>query len=298
MAPNPWLMLVRGPFLLLSVVLVLLGTSVAVYNGYFSLLNFILALVGLVLLHTSVNVLNNYFDYKSGIDAETRKTPFSGGVDVLVSGVIKPSTAYVVGLATLAVGLLIGVYFFYAVGWELLPLVAVGVFSIYFYTQVLARLGIGEAFAGLGLGTLPVMGAYFVQTGSMDMVALIASIPSWVLTHNLLLLNEFPDVEADKKAGRKHLVISLGKRNAGIYYTFLVAAMYLWIIGGVVRGYIPYPALLALLTIPTALKAVRGALKDYDKFEEFIPAQGANVQMVLGTHFLLAVGFIIGRFLL
>jgi 1,4-dihydroxy-2-naphthoate octaprenyltransferase len=298
MAPNPWLELIRVPFLLLSVVLVLLGTSVAIYGGSsFNLLHFILALVGLVLIHISVNVLNNYFDYKSGIDKETKKTPFSGGVDVLVTGTIKPGTAYRVGLATLGIGLLIGVYFFYNVGWELLPLVAVGAFSVYFYTPVLAKLRIGEAFAGLGLGTLPVMGAYFVQAGTFNLPALIASIPSWVLTHNLLLLNEFPDAEVDEKAGRKHLVISLGKRNAGIYYSFLVVVMYLWIIGAVALGYMPYPALLALLTIPKSLNAIKGALKDYDKFEEFIPAQAANVQVVLGTHFLLALGFIVASFL-
>lgn len=297
MSPSPWLMLIRAPFLLLSVVLVLLGTSVAVYDGAFNVLHFILALVGLVLLHISVNVLNNYFDYKSGIDKETKKTPFSGGVDVLVDGTIKPGAAYGVGLITLLIGLLIGVYFFYSVGWELLPLVAVGVFSVYFYTPVLARLGIGEAFAGLGLGTLPVMGAYFVQTGVFNLPALVASIPSWVLTHNLLLLNEFPDAEADERAGRKHIVITLGKRNAGIYYSFLLVAMYLWIVGAVVLGYMPYPVLISLLTVPKALTAIKGALNDYDKFEELIPAQGANVQTVLGTHALLAVGFLVASFL-
>jgi 1,4-dihydroxy-2-naphthoate octaprenyltransferase len=290
-------MLIRAPFLLLSVVLVLLGTAVAVYDGYFNLVNFILALVGLVLLHISVNVLNNYFDYKSGIDKETKKTPFSGGVDVLVDGTINPSAAFGVGIGTLAAGLLIGVYFFYNVGFELLPLVFVGAFAVFFYTPLLSKLGIGEAFAGLGLGTLPVMGAYFVQTGAFNLPALVAAIPSWVLTHNLLLLNEFPDAEVDKKAGRKHLVIALGKRNAGIYYSFLVVAMYLWIVGAAVLGYMPYAALIALLTVPFARAAVSGALNDYDKFEELIPAQGANVQMVLGTHFLLAIGFIVASFL-
>ncbi len=294
---KPWLGAVRAPFLLLSVVLVLLGTSIAVYNGYFNFLHFILALVGLTLLHVSVNTLNNYFDYKSGIDLETRRTPFSGGSDVLPLGILEPAAVYGVGIGSMAIGLLIGVYFFFTVGFELLPLVAVGAFSIYFYTTVLARLRIGEVFAGLGLGTLPVMGAYFVQAGFLNLPVLVASIPSCILTHNLLLLNVFPDVDADKKAGRRHLVISLGKRNAGIYYSLLLAVMYLWIIGGAALGYMPYPVLLALLTIPVSLKAVKGALKDYDSFEGLIPAQAANVQVVLGTHFLLAVGFLTARLL-
>lgn len=289
---KPWLGVMRPPFLLLSVVLVLLGTSIAVYGGYFNLLHFILALIGLVFLHISVNALNNYFDYKSGIDLETRRTPFSGGSDVLPLGVLEPAAVYRFGLASMTIGLLIGVYFFFIVGFELLPLVVVGAFAIYFYTPVLARLHIGEVFAGLGLGTLPVMGSYFVQTGFLNLPVLVASIPSLILTHNLLLLNEFPDVEADRNAGRRHLVIALGKRNAGIYYSLLLAVMYLWIIGGAALGYMPYPVLLALLTIPASLKAIKGALRDYDSFERLIPAQAANVQVVLGTHFLLAVGFL------
>lgn len=108
---------------------------------------------------------------------------------------------------------------------------------------------------------------------------------------------QFPDAEVDKKAGRRHLVITLGKRNAGIYYSLLLVAMYLWIVGAVVLGYMPYPVLISLLVLPKAIAAIKGALNDYNKFEELIPAQGANVQTVLGVHVLLAVGFLIASVL-
>lgn len=74
-----WFLETRPQFLLLSVVLVLLGTAIARNEGYFDGLKFILTTLGLLLAHASVNILNDYFDYKSGIDLQTTRTPFSGG---------------------------------------------------------------------------------------------------------------------------------------------------------------------------------------------------------------------------
>jgi 1,4-dihydroxy-2-naphthoate octaprenyltransferase len=296
-----WFEETRPPFLLLSVVLVLYGTSIAIFQGYFNFLHFILALVGLTLLHISVNVLNDYFDYKSGIDLKTQRTPFSGGSGVLPAGRLEPESVYRFGLVSLALGLLIGAYFVFLAEYpvpgnnlQLGAVIAVGAFAVYFYNTALSKVMLGEIFAGLGLGTLPVMGAYFVQTGVFSLQALVAAIPPGILTHHLLLLNEFPDAEADKAGGRRHMVIVLGKRRAGQVYTALLVFMYLWILGAVAAGYMPVFTLLALLTIPMARAAIHGALHDYDDPEKFIPAQGANVMMNLLTQTLLAAGFIFG----
>ncbi|MFC1984813.1 hypothetical protein ACFLUW_00245, partial [Chloroflexota bacterium] len=74
-----WFLETRPQFLLLSVVLAFLGTCIAWYDGAFHLDYALLAFFGLLLAHISVNVLNDYFDYRSGIDLETKRTPFSGG---------------------------------------------------------------------------------------------------------------------------------------------------------------------------------------------------------------------------
>ncbi len=84
------------------------------------------------------------------------------------------------------------------------------------------------------------------------------AIPSGILVHNLLLLNEFPDVEADRKAGRKTLPIVMGKAKAWMVYSALTLLVYLWIIGWVVVGKMPVFSLLALLTLPFAIKAIQG----------------------------------------
>jgi len=288
---------IRAPFLTLSVALVFLGTSVAAAEGTFHPWRAILALIGLVLLHISVNLLNEYSDYRTGIDFRTTRTPFSGGSGMLTSGKIAPASAYAAGLATLGVGVAIGVYFIWLTNIRLLPLLLVGGFAVYFYTDLLARHGVGEVFAGLGLGLLPILGTSFVQTGQYSAAALAAGIPAGILTFNLLLLNEFPDVEADVEGRRKNLLIALGELAGGRIYTSLLGAMYIWIVAAVLLGLIPPYCLIALLTLIVAWKPMIWAWKGGDDKEAMVPALGANVVTNLATQTLLGIGFIASVFL-
>ncbi|MGA1839831.1 MAG: prenyltransferase [bacterium] len=283
----------RPQFLLLSVTLVMVGSSAAFYSGYHHIPHMFLALLGLIAFHISVNVLNDYYDFKTGIDLNTKRTPFSGGSGLLPSGKISPEAVHDMGLITLGIGCLIGVYFLFKIGWQLLPILIIGVFSIYFYNPLISKLLIGEIFAGLGLGLLPVLGVFWVITGKITSLAFFAGMPPFFLTFNLLFLNEFPDSDADMIGGRRHLVIWLGKKKAGILYLVITIITYIWIILGIVIGILPVWTLLALLTIPVAIRAIKGALKDYNDFEKFIPAQGSNVILVLATQALFALGFLI-----
>lgn len=291
-----WFLETRPHFLLLSVVLVFLGTSIAWYNGTFQLGYALLALIGLILCHISVNVLNDYFDYRSGIDLKTKRTPFSGGSGILPASMLRPGQVLWFGLITFILAIPIGIYFVGKTGWMLLPLLIVGGACILLYTPVLTKLGWPEWAPGVGLGSLPVLGAYFVQTGDYTLPAIIASVPSGILVHNLLFLNEFPDAEADVTAHRKTLPIAIGKFNSSIVYAVLTALVYLWIIGGVVARVMPVFTLLALLTLPLGIKAIQGALK-YEKPDKLIPAMGSNVIIILLIQVLMGVGYILAGIL-
>jgi len=287
-----WFAETRPQFLLLSVVLAFLGTCIAWYDGYFHLGYALLAFFGLLLCHISVNVLNDYFDYKSGIDLEVRRTPFSGGSGILPAALLKPRQVLWFGLVSFLLAVPIGVYFVIARGWALLPLLVAAAVCIILYTPFLTRVGWPEWAPGAGMGALPVLGTYFIQTTAYTLPAVIACIPSGILVHNLLLLNEFPDVEADRKAGRKTLPIVVGKAKAGIVYSALTLAVYLWIIGWVVVGEMPAFSLLALLTLPLAIKAIVGARK-HEEMSQLVPAMANNVLVVLLTQFLLGIGYIL-----
>jgi 1,4-dihydroxy-2-naphthoate octaprenyltransferase len=287
----------RPNFLILSAILGLLGTAIAWYEhqefgGPFNLGYAFLATFGLIVAHASVNIFNDYFDSRSKLDTKTQRTPFSGGSGAIQSGLLSEKQALWVGIACLIIIIPIGVFFTIAVGWLLLPLLAIAIISIILYTPLILRMGYPEWSAGLGLGVLPVLGAYFVQTGSYTMGAFLASIPSGILVHNLLLLNEFPDAEYDITVKRRTLPISIGKKNAAIFYSVLNIIVYLWIIGTVITKYMPAFTLIGLLTIPLAFKAVDGSFK-YDDRSKFIPAMASNVMTVLLTQLLIAVGFIL-----
>ena len=290
-----WLLVIRAPFLPLSVVLAFLGTCIAWYNGAFHLGYALLAFFGLLLAHISIDVLNEYFDYRSGIDLETQRTPFSGGSGALPSGLISPRQALWLGLVSFLLAVPIGIFFVIARGWLLLPLLLVAALCILLYTPVILKTRWPEWAPGVGMGTLPVLGAYFVQTGDYALPAIIASIPSGILVHNLLLLNEFPDVEADSKAGRKTTPIVAGKAKASVFYSAMTVLVYLWIIGGVVAEQMPVFSLIALLTLPLAIKAIHGARKHQD-IAKLVSAMANNVLVVLLTQLLLGIGYILAGF--
>lgn len=289
-----WLLETRPQFLILSLVLAFLGTSIAWYDGNFHLGYAVLAFVGLLLAHISVNVLNDYFDYRSGIDLETRRTPFSGGSGILPAALLKPRQVFWLGLGSFLLIIPIGVYFIVTRGWLLLPLLLVAAVCISLYTPFILKRRWPEWAPGLGLGILPILGVYFVQTSVYTWPVLVASIPSGILVHNLLLLNEFPDTEADRKGGRKTLPITMGKARAGIVYSVLTIVVYLWIIGGVLAGQMPVFSLIALLTLPLAIKAIQGALKPQE-MDRLVPAMANNVLVVLLTQLLLGIGYILAR---
>ncbi|MEA1958426.1 MAG: prenyltransferase [Chloroflexota bacterium] len=296
-----WLLETRPQFLLLTPVCVFAGLAISLYEGYaFNALHFVLAFFGALFAHIAVNVLNDYFDYKSGIDLETQRTPFSGGSGILPSGQLEPRKVLIFGLASVAVTIGIGIYFLTEYFWAILPIGVLGVIIILLYTPVLTRLpGITELVGpGLGFGVLMVLGTYVVQTGGYSIAAILSSIVAGLLIANLLLINEFPDVEADRAAGRKHLPIIIGRKKAAVVFCSILILAYAVVIGAVIANVVPLLGLLGLLTLPLGIKAMRSALKYPDDIGKLIPALGVNVIVVLITPLLMSIGIVIATYVM
>ena len=290
-----WLMQIRAPFLLVTLISVLVGVSVAVYQSYhINALYLGLALVGALLSHIAVNVLNEYFDYKSGVDFKTIKTPFSGGSGVLPAGLLNPRNVYVVGIACIAGIIAIGGYFIYAQGPLIIPIGVVGILTVYFYTTYITKSPLICAIApGLGFGPLMVMGTYFALTGTYSLAAGLASLVPGFLVSNLLLLNQFPDVEADASVSRRHYPITVGLEKSSLIYTAFVLAAYLALIISVEVDKLPDLALLGLVTLPLGLLVVMGVRKYHDQIERLIPVMARNVMLTLFFPMLMAIGIIV-----
>jgi 1,4-dihydroxy-2-naphthoate octaprenyltransferase len=284
----------RVPFLILTPACVLLGAGTAFWVTHqFNVLYFIIVLVGAVCAHISVNALNEYFDFRSGLDLHTIRTPFSGGSGTLPAQPGAARSALITGLVTLAITALVGMFFLLIRGPAILPLGLLGVFVIYTYTFWLLRNPVASLIApGLGFGILMVMGAYFAMTGKYSWSAFIASLTPFFLVSDLLLLNQFPDVEADRMVERRHFPI-LGRQASSKIYVGFLAGAYLAIVIGVLLKLLPAWALLGLLTLTLAIPAGRTAYQSADNIPGLVPAMGQNVLINILTPLLMAVGLFV-----
>ncbi len=301
-----WAAQVRANFLLLAVLLVCIGLAYAYKfnppsSAGFDLVHALLIMAGVIFSHISVNLFNEYFDYVSGIDMKTRRTPFSGGSGMLVKGYTKPKTVLAVAVSFLLAAFATGIYFTIVSHPIIAFFVLSGGLTIVLYNGLLSRLMLGELFAGLTLGTFVVIGTYVAMTATPGMPVVetmpkglvLLSIPPGILTSLLLLLNEFPDVEADRSGGRRHLVIRLGKKNAAYIY---VAGIFLTF--GIIL-FLPFAGLasrwifLALLPLPVAMRSAVIAIRYNKSHSMMASAQGNNVLTVLGTDFLIALAILI-----
>ena len=287
----------RPPFLILTPACVVLGLGTAYWTaGQIHWSSFVLALIGGLAAHISVNAFNEYFDFRSGLDFLTRRTPFSGGSGTLPGNPRLARAALVTGILGSLVVVAIGGYFWKMWGAALVPLGLLGLLLVILYTPWLAHNPWLCLIApGTGFGLLMVMGTHFVLTGGYSWTAFWASLVPFFLVNNLLLLNQFPDVEADAQVGRRHLPIVAGRRTAAKVYTAFLALAYLSIVLGVVFHWLPFPSLLGLLTLVFAAPAAQKALRYAEDLSQLMPALGMNVLVNILTPTLMAAGLFLGR---
>ena len=285
----------RVPFLLLAIACVLLGAGTAFWTTQqINWLYVLFTLVGGLCAHISVNALNEYFDFRSGLDLRTTRTPFSGGSGTLPAQPKAAGVALRIGLISLGIVAAVGVFFSIVSGPAIIPLGLLGMVVIAAYTTVLLRNPLASLIApGLGFGTLMVMGTHFALTGQYSWTAFVASLTPFFLVSDLLLLNQFPDVEADRTVGRRHYPILIGRRKSSLIYGTFLAGAYLAIIAGVLLGLLPTWALLGLLTIVLAIPAARTAYIMADDPPHLAPAMGQNVLINILTPTLMAVGLFV-----
>ena len=296
-----WIKAIRAPFFTASAIPVLVGTALA-WNmtGKFSLSKFILVLVGVPLFNAGTNLANDYYDHKTENDEiNTKATPFSGGSRVIQNGVIPPKHMLIGSFLFFGLGSIIGLYLnAVSPGNLILYLGIFGLLTGFFYTAtpvLIGYRGIGEFVVGLNLGTLTIIGSYYVQAHTLSWSAFWISLPIGFLVAAILYINQFPDYEADKAVNKRHLVVILGKRRAVYGYYFLIFSTYLVIAGCVIFKMVTPFVLVSFLTLPLALGAIKILKSNYDKFVELIPAQAKTIQTHLFTGLLLSLGLVIGK---
>lgn len=296
-----WLKAIRVPFFTATIIPVALGAIVAWYDtGNFIWPIFWLAMVGALLIHAGTNLANDYFDYLSGCDvANPNPTPFSGGSRVIPEGLLSPKKVLAAALAAFLLGGSIGLYLNYLSGKNvILVLGLIGIFLGFFYSAKPLRIGyrsFGELAVGVGFGPLMVLGSYYTQARILPFRVFLISIPVGILIALVLFINEFPDYIADKNAGKRTLVVILGKKRAVILYHILLTKAYLIIIYLVTVRYLPPICLITLLSLPLALRAFMVSRRNFDKIYELLPANASTIGLHSALGLLLCAGFILDK---
>ena len=292
----------RAPFFASLVASVLVGTAIAWREGLFHWGYFLLTLVGIICINAGLNMSNDYFDHLSGNDEMNRElTPFSGGSRTIQEGILTARQVLLWSLLFFLIGIFIGLYLAVARGLPVLWLGMAGVFLAFFSSAPPFKLnylghGLGELATGIAGGPLIVLGSYYVQTQRVTGEALWTSIPVGLLCAALIWINEFPDYEADRAAGKNTLVVVLGRQRAVWGYVAILVSTYMVIVIGMVLGVLPHTLLLALLALPLAYKGIRGVTRFHSDTLRLIPTQAATIQLCLADALLLCVGYAVARF--
>jgi len=239
------LLTLRPPFLLLALVTVALAAALTPPEQLAGS-DWLLVLLGAVAAHGAVNVLNEYADFRSGLDLHTRRTPFSGGSGYLPAHPQSAPAALWLGLCLLLLTVLIGLWLSWKTGPGLLPIGLAGILLVACYTPWITRNRWLSLIApGTGFGLLMLLGSQRVLAGEYTAGGLAAGLVLWALINNLLLLNQFPDRDADRRVGRDNLVLRYGTELARRVYAanWLLALATLLL--SVSCGWLPVASLLA-----------------------------------------------------
>jgi len=289
----------RPTFLLLTPCCLSVAVAFAIYESIeIDPVNLALIFLGALAAHISVNMLNEYYDYKTGLDLQTQRTAFSGGSGTLPAFPELAESVFFCGLLCLVFTALIGLYFLWTIGWGLLPVGLSGMLLVYFYSSQITRRPLLCLLApGLGFGQFMILGAYYILIGHYSFAVLMTSSIMLFVVSNLLLLNQFPDLEPDRAVGRLHLPILVGRKNAALVYVLFLVMAYVLLLLSVYLKLLPIYSLLGMFTLILGIPAAIIVLRFYDNMARLMPALALNVALTLSLPVLISIGLIWHRLL-
>jgi 1,4-dihydroxy-2-naphthoate octaprenyltransferase len=276
----------RLPFLTGSLFPVAAATALAYFTDHtWNFLFFGLTMLGVAALHLGANLINDYYDSFGSDPLNRNFTPFSGGSRVIQNRQMSPEQVKTLAYLLFALGVGCGLVLIFQ-GRPWVALVGLlGLAAAWCYSASPVQLmsgGLGELMIFLAFGPLLTWGAYYVQTGKLSLVGAAVSLPLAFLITAIIWINEFPDMEADLAAAKRHLVARLGLQVSRWVYAALMLAPFVSLLVLMEIFRLPDLIVAGLLPLPLAVRAVRLAFRTPPTDPEFVPVQALTIQ----THFL------------
>ncbi len=296
-----WFSLSRLPFHTVGIMPFVLGTILAwKFTSSFDAPVFMLGISALILIMLSTYHAGEYSDIREDeISRRLHDSKFAGGSGIIQQGILPRRAALWTSIISLLLAGCIGIIlqFYFKTGPFTLPLGALGAFAGLFYSLRPVRLverGWGELLIGFCYGWLTIASAYYIQTATIHPLVHWLAIPVGLSIINVILLNEFPDAEADKKTGKRNLLYRLGKKATTALYTLLALLTSLTMLYSVKLGvplavsyfYLPF----FLISLFIILMLLRGKHEE-QKFLEVLC--GLNIAVNLGTSLSFLLAYII-----
>lgn len=264
-----WLMAARIPTLPAAVTPVLVGSAAAWSHGSFRPLVMAAAMISSILIQVGTNLANDLFDFKKGADTEKRLGP----ARVTQLGLLTPAQVERGMWITFGLAVVSGLYLIAVGGWPVLVVGLVSIAAGILYTGgpwPLAYHGLGDAFTFIFFGVVAVCGTYYVHTGTLNAVALAASLPVGMIVTAILVANNLRDIETDRAAGKRTLAVRLGARGTKAEYVLLLASAYVITAWMGFAGWSSPLFWLPWLTLPMAVRLIRIVLTQTGR--DLIPA--------------------------
>jgi 1,4-dihydroxy-2-naphthoate polyprenyltransferase len=223
---DSWLLASRPKTLLAAFVPVMVGSALAISMKKFFLPYSIVALLCSILIQVGTNFTNDLYDFLKGADTQKRKGPRR----VLASGLITVKEMKLAIILVFGLTFLLGLYLVYSVGLLILWVGVLSIFAGIIYTAgpfPLAYNGLGDVFVFIFFGIIGTMGTFYLHTQEISVLALVVSIPVGALITNILVVNNFRDIEEDREANKKTLAVLMGRIFTRWQFILLVILSYL-----------------------------------------------------------------------
>jgi 1,4-dihydroxy-2-naphthoate octaprenyltransferase len=220
----------------------ILGSLMAARYGHFNVQVFFLGCAAVLLIMLATNLNGEVYDIKEDtLSLQFGKNKFSGGSGVLADKQMPARYLKRVSLLAATLALLIGVVlqYVYATGPFTLALGITGIIAGFFYSKPPLRWvtrGMGELMIAYCYGWLPVAAAFYLQAHYIHTLVHWVAIPVAASIFNVILINEFPDYDADAVAGKKNLLVRLGKLRASLLYAFCVVLLSVMFYNSIIEG--------------------------------------------------------------
>jgi len=285
----------RLPFLFLTLVCVALAFSLAEINqAGIDTVSALVIMITALSAHITINILNEYMDFKSGLDFETVKTPFSGGSGALPEYPEAAIWVLSTAIFTVLITLFTGLWLVMQTGVELLIAGLAGLILIVSYTPWINRHPLICLIApGMGFGPIMLGGSFYVLAGEVTTSLIFSSLVVFFLVNNLLVLNQFPDIDADRKVGRKNIIISHGINKSIFIYSLFSLAAGMAIVMAVYQQVFPHLSSWSLGPWLLTVIPVYGMIKHRNQIGEHKIYLATNVLITLLVPLVLALSFIL-----